>query len=356
MARAGGGRGADGAGMRARRLPGAGEEAAFLAAQGLTLRRLRAAWRAVRAAMPPTPLLESPDLSRRLGRPVWLKAEVATPVRAFKVRGAVAKVAELRARNEAGGLVTASAGNHGLAVAWAGRRAGLPVTVYVPRGANPVKVAAIAALGAEVCRTGIDYQEAAEAAEECARRTGKRLAHPFDDPAVIAGQATVGREIACSLPDVAEVAVAVGGGGLAAGVGAALALWAPAARVVGVEMRGADSMLRSLAAGHVVALERVHTVADGLAPRAVSERTLRTVARYARVLPLEDESLYPAMRWLVERERLLAEPSGAATVAAALEGLLAGEGPLVLVVSGANVTPADLARALAAPLPEVGGA
>ena len=333
-----------------------GGRRALLEAEGLTEARLEAAWRAVRAAMPPTPLLESPGLSARARRPVWLKAEGVTPARAFKVRGALAKVAELEAEGRRGALVTASAGNHGLAVAYAGRRAGRPVTVYVPEGANPVKVAAIRAEGAEVAQVGRDYQAASEAAQAAVAEGRGVWVHPFDDPAVIAGQATVAREIAESLPGVRQVAVGIGGGGLAAGVGAGLARLQPEARLVGVEMTGADSMLRSMAAGHVVTLDRVSTIADGLAPRAVSERTLRLVGALAEtVIPLGDEALLPAVRWLVERERILAEPSGAAAVAALLTGAIRGEGPLVLVVSGANVAPADLRRALEAPLPGEGG-
>jgi len=330
-----------------------GDGIGLLRREGVTEDRLAAAWSAVREVMPPTPLVESPTLSARLGRPVWLKLEGVTPVRAFKVRGAIAKVAELEALGLDGPLVTASAGNHGLAVAFAGRRYGRPVTVFVPAAANPVKVAAIRGEGAEVVATGADYQEASEAALEHVAHTGAQWVHPFDDPAVIAGQATVGREIAEALPGVAQVVCAIGGGGLAAGVAAGLAVYAPQARLVGVEMDGADSMLRSVDAGHVVVLDAVRTVADGLAPRAVSERTRALVGTLSQALVrLTDDELFPAMRWLAERERVLAEPSGAATTAALLDGKVAGDGPVVAVVSGANVTPAHLRQALDAALPD----
>lgn len=331
------------------------DSAALLERHGVTSERLEAAHRAVRAVMPPTPLLESRALGALLGRPVWLKAESTTPVRAFKVRGALAKVAELEAEGRHGALVTASAGNHGLAVAFAGRRFGRPVTVFVPEAANPTKVAAIEAEGARVVATGRDYQAASEAALQEVERTGAQWVHPFDDPAVVAGQATVAREIVDALPDVDRVVAAIGGGGLAAGVGAGLSLWAPDAGLVGVEMDGADSMLRSLAAGRLVTLDGVNTIADGLAPRAVSERTLRLVEAFAaQVIRLFDDQLYPAMRWLTERERLLAEPSGAASVAALLSGAVEGSGPVVAIVSGANVSGPDLRRALEAALPDAG--
>ncbi len=328
---------------------GDGGAVALLAEQGLTRASLETAYEAVRKVMPPTPLVESADLSARLGRPVWLKLESVTPVRAFKVRGAIAKAAELAAQGRPGDLATGSAGNHGLAVAFAGRRAGWRVTVFAPEQANPVKVAAIRALGAEVVQGGRTYPDLVARAAPFLERTGAVWVHPFDDPAVIAGQASVGREIAEALPDVSQVVVPIGGGGLASGIGAALALYAPQARVVGVQMDGADSMLRSLAAGHVVTLERVSTVADGLAPGTASERTLRLVGAFAEdVVRLADDELFVAMRYLLERERVLAEPSGAAGVAALLAGRVAGSGPVAVVITGGNATLAHLARTLEA--------
>lgn len=313
---------------------------------------LEAAYAAVRQAFPPTPLVESVGLTRYLGRPVWLKLETATPIRAFKVRGALVKVAALEAAGQAGGLVTASAGNHGLAVAFAGRRVGRPATVFVPEQANPAKVAAIRALGAEVVAGGRTFHDLAAQALPWAERTGAEWVHPFDDPWVMAGQATVGMEIAEALPDVAQVVVPIGGGGLASGVALALSWRAPQAALVGVQMAGADAMLQSVAARRVVTLDRVSTIADGLAPGTVSERTLRVVAlKVGTLVRLEDDALMPAMRALLELDRVLAEPSGAAGVAALLAGQVAGQGPVVVVVTGANVTMAHLAQVLDTPLP-----
>ncbi len=312
----------------------------------------QSAYRAIRRIFPPTPLVESVGLSKLLGRPVWLKLETVTPIRAFKVRGALAKAAELEAAGRSGGLVTASAGNHGLAVAFVGRQVGRPVTVFVPERANPVKVAAIRALGAEIVPGGTTYAELAAKALPYAEQTGGLWIHPFDDPTVIAGQGTVGMEIAETLPDVAQVVVPIGGGGLASGIALALQRFAPAARLVGVQMAGADAMLRSVAAGRVVTLDRVETVADGLAPGTVSDRTLAIVGTYAEdLVRLEDDVLFPAMRFLLERERVLAEPSGAAAVAALLAGRIAGQGPVVAVVTGANVTMPHLEQVISTPLP-----
>jgi len=330
----------------------AGDRVQRIEATGLTRSRMDAALAAVRRVMPPTPLVESASLSDLLGRPVWLKLESVTPIRAFKVRGAVAKAAEMEEEGLEGGLVTASAGNHGLAVAFAGRRLGRSATVFAPEKANPVKVAAMRAQGAEVVLGGSTFHDLAAKAYAFADATGARWVHPFDDPTVIAGASTVGREIVDALPDVEQVVVPIGGGGLASGVAAALAVGAPSARLVGVQMDGADAMIRSLAQGRVVALDRVNTIADGLAPGTVSERTLGIVGASAEVVVrLADDDLFPAMRLLLERERVLAEPSAAASVAALLSGEVRGTGPVVAVITGANVTMAHLARVMETPLP-----
>jgi threonine dehydratase len=313
---------------------------------------LEAAFDAIRGVFPPTPLLESISLSAFLGRPVWLKLETVTPVRAFKVRGAIAKAAELQASGREGGLVTASAGNHGLAVAFAGRRLGRPVTVFVPDHANPVKVAAIRAMGAETVFAGHTLKDLTEQALPFTERTGGVFVHPFDDPVVIAGQASVGREIAEALPDVSQVVVPIGGGGLASGIALGLTYYAPQTSLVGVQMSGADAMLRSVSEGRVVTLDHVSTVADGLAPGTVSDRTLTIVGARARnLIRLEDETLFPAMRVLLERERVLAEPSGAAAVAALISGQVKGDGPVVAVITGANVSMEHLSKVMATPLP-----
>jgi threonine dehydratase len=302
---------------------------------------LEAARRLLAGRLPPTPTQPSPALSRRLGRPAYLKLELFQPIRTFKVRGALCRVAALHAAGVRGTVVTASGGNHGLAVAYAAAQFGLAATVYVPDAVSEAKATAMADLGAEVVRAGADYQAAAEAAHERVRRTGEAYVHAFDDPEVIAGQGTVGLEILDQVGP-ADVYVGVGGGGLAGGI--ALAMAGTASRVFGVEMAGADSMARSLAAGRVVTLDQVRTAADGLAPRAPSERTLALMARHAagvRILP--EERLGLGVAFLLERERLWAEPSGAAAVSSLLlDGPAAGELPVVAVVSGGNATPAQI--------------
>lgn len=318
----------------------------------------------IRRYLPPTPLLESPLLSARAGRPVLLKVEGVTATRSFKLRGALVRVTELEAAGDTRPLLTASAGNHGLGVAYAGRLLGRPVTVYVPENANEAKVAALRQEGATVVASGKDYADAAAAADLRAARGLDAYVHPFDDPAVIAGQATVATEILDARPDVGAVVVPVGGGGLLGGIAAGLRRAGSPARIYGVEAQGADVMLRSWNEDALVTLEAVHTIADGLAPRRVSERTLALAKALTNgILLVPDDALLEAMHHLLVRERLLAEPSGSAAVAAFLRGLLPtdtsdltdtpGNGPLVLVVTGANVTDALLRSALAAPLPDI---
>ena len=330
-----------------------------LAGLGLTVERMDRALRAVRRVLPPTPLLPSPILSDLQGCPVYLKVEAVTPTRSFKVRGALARVAELDAEGDTRPLLTASAGNHGLGVAYAGRISGRPVTVYVPEGANRAKVAALRAEGATVVAGGHDYAEAAERANQAAVSGGYAYVHPFDDPGVIAGQGTIATEILNALGKVAAIAVPVGGGGLLGGIAATLCLAGSRTRIYGVEAKGADAMARSRTAHTLITLESVDTIADGLAPRGVSARTLALAEHWVDdILLVDDPSLLAAMHHVLVRERLLVEPAGAAAVAACLQGLIppgsgthADEGPCVLIVSGGNVTEDLLHKALLTPLP-----
>jgi threonine dehydratase len=302
------------------------------------------AWALLGAELPPTPTFPSPGLSETVGVEVWVKFEVFQPIRTFKVRGAWTRLRRAVAEGDRRPVVTASAGNHGLAVAYAARRQGRPATVYVPVGANAAKVAAIRAEGATVVAVGRDYQEAAAAA--CRERPDDLFVHAFDDPWVIAGQGTTALELVRQA-DVDTVFVAVGGGGLIGGMALWLKSHRPDVRVVGVEMRGADAMARSLAQGRVVELPGVATIADGLAPRAVSERTRILAERYVdELLLIDDDALWPAMDLYLTKERVLAEPSGAASLA----GLLARPDLVrrraAVVLSGGNVPPDLVAELL----------
>lgn len=309
----------------------------------------QAAEAVMRRCFPPTPLLFAPRLSRRLGTEVWLKLESCTPIRTFKLRGALNKLEALEREGVSGGVVTASAGNHGLAVARAARLFGRPAVVVVPENANPQKLSLIAAEGARVVKHGHDYQAAFEESLLIGRDEGLTHIHAYDDPVVIAGQGSIGVELLESGVEFDTVLAGVGGGGLISGLAALLKNARPGVRAIGVQPAGASSMVRSLAAGRVVAVERVETIADGLAARKPGEHTLALTRRYVDAVRIvSDEQIMAAMRLLLHEERLVAEPAGAAGLAALLDGGAADLGRVVVVVTGANIADEHF-RALVCP-------
>ena len=318
---------------------------------------LAAAWRAVSGALRPTPLLWAPGLSGELGRTVLLKLENLQETGSFKVRGALARLALLEGEERERGVVACSSGNHGRAVAWAAERAGVDAVICVPGWVDPVKRAAIERHGAEARLVGESYDEAEAEAGRLARETGRVLIHPFDDPAVVAGQGTLGLEILAERPDVEEVWVALSGGGLAAGVACALESAASTARVVAVTAARARVMRASLEAGHPVELPEEPTLASALAggiglENQVTFRLVRdTVGRHEEV---SERSIRRAVRYAWRELRLVAEGGGATALAGVLDAREArppasGDGPLVVVLSGGNVDLAVLARVLSDP-------
>jgi threonine dehydratase len=308
----------------------------------VTLAEIEAALPVVRRFFPPTPLFLARRLSARLGAEVWLKLDNVTPTRTFKLRGAVTKVNQL-AGGGSRGVITASAGNHGWSVAWAARSFGLRCVVYVPRTANPFKADAIAAEGAEVVRHGEDYQEALEESLRRGEVEGLDYVHAYDDPWIVRGQGTLGLE----LERADKVLLGVGGGGLIAGVAVAVTSRWPGTAVFGAQPEGADSMVRSLEAGRVVGIERVSTCADGLGARRPSELTFNLVQRHvAGVDRVSDAALIAAARLLLHEERVVAEPAGAAGMALLEQRPDLRSGRVVVVVSGANLSPEILGRLL----------
>jgi threonine dehydratase len=291
-----------------------------------------------------TPLLPAPWDGE-----LWLKPESLQPVGSFKLRGATHAVARLDPETRARGVVTHSSGNHGQALAYAARAAGVPCTVVVPAGAPPVKVDRIRALGAEV-RLVPPARRLAEA-ERIAADTGAALVPPFDDRRVIAGQGTIGLEIVADLPDVDVVLVPVGGGGLASGVATAVQALRPSALVIGVEPLLAADAKESLAAGEVVVwdVERTYrTSADGLRTHLSALTLAHLRDRLDGIVTVTEEEILAATGRLVRDARLVAEPSGAVALAARLshrDELPAGR--TVAVVTGGNVDPARLASVLA---------
>ena len=299
----------------------------------------------IRGTVVRTPLL---DASQAAGRPLRLKCENLQVAGSFKLRGAFNLIAALSPAERARGVITYSSGNHAQAVACAARAVGSAAVVVMPRTAPAVKVAGARGYGAEVLFEGTTSLERRARAEREARARGLVMIPPFDHPAIIAGQATVGREIVEDAPQVARVFVPVGGGGLLAGVAAAVKQARPAAQVIGVEPVGAACLAASLAAGRPVTLERTASVADGLLPVRPGDLTFAAAeALVDDVVQVQDEAIERAVAWLCRHAKLVAEPSGAAATAAALAAEAdPAAGLSVAVVSGGNVAPAALADLL----------
>jgi threonine dehydratase len=291
-----------------------------------------------------TSLVPVPALEAVAGVPVYLKLENEQPTGAFKLRGAWTAIRRLPDDARRRGVITYSSGNHGQAVAYAARRLGIRAVVVMPETAPPVKVAGVRKWGGDVVLAGTTSDDRRRRAEEIVAREGLTVVPPFDHPDIIAGQGTAGLEIVEDLPDVAHVAVPVGGGGLLAGITTAVLGLRPEATVTAVEPEGAAAMHAALEAGRVVRLERTHSIADGLLPVAVGALPFAHVRGRVRSVTVTDAAIAEATVWLHRTGTVLAEPSGAATTAALRAGVLRPVGPTVLVVSGGNVDPADVAR------------
>jgi threonine dehydratase len=264
-----------------------------------------------------TPVFRSATLSSLAERDVWLKAENLQRTGSFKVRGAVNRIGALADDERSVGVVAASAGNHGQAVAWAAREAGVPATIFVPLEAPMAKVEATRGYGAEVEMTGATFEEAVAAGRNHADATGATYVHPYEDAEVIAGQATVGIELAEQLEDVDAVVVPVGGGGLAAGISLAV----PERRIVGV---------RTSTEGFAVA-DGIAVKEPGRLPRAILGD------RIEDLVEVSGAEIAQAIVLLLERTKLVVEGAGAAGVAAVLAGRVPGDGPVAVVLSGGNV-------------------
>ena len=297
------------------------------------------------------------------GRPedrVFLKAESLQAIGAFKIRGAYVAIAGLSAAERERGVITYSSGNHAQGVARAARLLGAPAVIVMPSDAPAIKRERVAADGAEIVTVGPASEERRVRAEELATQRGLAIIPPYDDDRIIAGQGTVGLEIAEDLPDVAAVIVPVGGGGLASGVAVAIKALAPRARVIGVEPELAADARDSLDSGEIVAWSAAdvsRTIADGTRTQALGRRTFAHLSAHLDgIVTVTEEEIAAAVRLVAERARLVAEPSGALALAAiafrATElGLGEFEGPIVGVVSGGNVDPDQYRAYLQSPLP-----
>jgi threonine dehydratase len=304
---------------------------------------------AARAVVAPviraTPTSRSDNLSALCGRAVWLKNEQLQRTGSFKIRGAYNHIAPLRGSGVE--IVAASAGNHAQGVALAASLCGLTSTIFMPEAAALPKVQATTDYGAQIRSVPGTVDDALEAARAYAASPNTHFVPPFDDPLVIAGQGTVGLEVAEVVYDTeAEVVVVpVGGGGLVSGIGAALAGLRAGVRVVGVEAEGAASMVASLEAGRPVRLDAVSTMADGIALKSPGRLTLAHVqALVDDIVTVTEEEIGRALIVLLERAKAVVEPAGAVGVAALLAGKVEGDGPAVAVLSGGNVDPLLLVK------------
>ena len=312
------------------------------------LEEIRAARERLRGVAVQTPVDRSRALSAICGSEVFVKCENLQRTGSFKIRGAYNRIAQLSEPERAAGVVAASAGNHAQGVALAATLAGIEATVYMPAGASLPKAEATKRYGATVVLEGHDFGAAFGAAEEHAERTGATFVHPFDHAHVIAGQGTIGLEIFEQMgAEVGTVVVPIGGGGLCAGISAAIKALHPDARVLGVQASGAASFPRSLAQGSPVTLETMSTIADGIAANRPGDLTLAHVAQHVdEVVCVSDDAIAEALVMTAERMKLVLEPAGAAGVAAVSQGLGDLKPPVVVVLSGGNVDPLLLLRVI----------
>ena len=273
-----------------------------------------------------TPVYGSETLSNKVGRPVSLKAENLQRTGSFKIRGAVNKIATLSDRERRAGVVAASAGNHGQAVAWAAREAGIKATIFMPQDAPMAKVEPTKNYGAQAELHGANFEEALAAALGFAESKGATFVHPYEDEKVIAGQGTIGLEIVDQVPDVQTVVIPVGGGGLASGISLALRAVKPDLRIVGVQA-GLTGW----------------TIADGIAVKSVGEVTSRILEdTLDDLISVTDEEICEAIVFLLERSKLVVEGAGAVGVAALVRGKAGGDGRALALLSGGNIDPTVL--------------
>jgi threonine dehydratase len=317
--------------------------------EAFPLARLEEARARIRGAVERTPLVRSELLSERLGVDVRLKCENRQVTGAFKARGALNRLLTLEPAERARGVATISAGNHAQAVAWAASAAGVPSIVVMPEHASPLKVRRSREYGAEVILHG-DAAAAFVRVREICRERGLTFLHPFDDEEVVAGHASCGLEICEDVADAGKIVVPVGGGGLSSGIAAALAASGSNAELWGGDPEGASARHESLQVGRAVHLDRVSTIADGLAPPMAGTLNYTLLSEIARgVAVVSDEEIVEALATLVYEVGEHVEPSGAAALAALASGRIPfrADRPVVVVLSGGNAEEADI-RALMA--------
>lgn len=318
---------------------------------GPTLAEFVAAQSVVSEVAQETPIEVSRFLGEVLGVPVTMKCENLQRTGAYKVRGAYNRMSKLTADERARGVVAASAGNHAQGVALAARELGIHSTIFMPIGVALPKLLATRAYAADVVLRGVVFNEALEAAKDFAEKTGAIFIPPFDNHDVIAGQGTVGLEIWDQVPDVETVIVPIGGGGLIAGVASSMKQRAAEAgrslKVIGVQSGQAAAYPPSLAAGEPTAIEIKPTIADGIAVAKPGVLPFEIISETVdEIVTVSDDDIARALLMLIERAKLVAEPAGAAGVAAILAGKIDAVGPTTVVISGGNIDPKLMERVI----------
>ena len=298
---------------------------------------IRSAAEALRGVAHRTPLHRSQTFSDWAGCDVFLKHENQQRTGSFKIRGAYTKLQSLSQEQREAGVLAPSAGNHAQAVAFASRLAGVPATVFMPGAASLAKVGATEGYGARVELAGDSVDDAVVAAQAEAARTGATLIHPFDDPAVVTGQGTVGLEILEDLPDVDTVVVPLGGGGLLSGIASAIKSQHPQVRVIGVQAAGCAPYVSSLGKGEIEPVHQTTTIADGIAVKRPGELTFSLIRELVDdVVTVTDAEIGQAIVHLLERSKAVVEGAGAVGLAAILAGRVTGR-KVVAVLSGGNI-------------------
>jgi threonine dehydratase len=305
----------------------------------VALSDIQEAHKAIRGAVRHTPVKRSSTLSQLTGGDFHLKLENFQLTGSFKVRGALNRIRLLTPAEARRGVVAASAGNHAQGVAYAARKAGVKCDIFMPEEATLAKVVATKGYGATVHLAGRDYQESYESALQFQQSSGAVYVHAFDDPGVIAGQGTLGLEIAEDLPDVQTVLVPIGGGGLISGIATALKGLHPKVRVIGVQAAGASTIAPSLQKGRPVTLDAVETMADGIAVRNVGKLTWDIIReRVDQVVTVDESEIAAAILFLLERTKAVVEGAGAVSLAAAMHGKVDLKGTKACaLVSGGNI-------------------
>jgi threonine dehydratase len=317
----------------------------------VTIDEVRAAEKRLASVLAETPVQRSRAVGEVAGGEVWLKCENLQRTGSFKLRGAYNRIARLSEVEKARGVVCASAGNHAQGVALAARMQGVRATVFMPVEAPLPKLIATQAYGAEVRSIGETFDESLEAALAFVEEQGGVFVHPFDHRDIIAGQGTLGLELVEQVPEAGTVLVCVGGGGLISGVAVALRALRPDIRIVGVQAAGAASFPASLEAGEPIAVPSCDTIADGIAVKRPGELTLAHVRELVDdMVTVDDEEIAHAVVLLLERAKLVVEPSGAAGVAAILGGHVDLTFPAVAVLTGGNIDPLMLQHLVTAGL------